>query len=686
MSTRKELANAVRFLAMDAIQKAGSGHPGAPLGMADMAETLWNDFMVHNPANPGWWNRDRFVLSNGHASMLLYAVLYLTGYDLTLEDLKKFRQLDSKTPGHPEHGLTPGVETTTGPLGQGLATAVGMALAEKMLAAKYNREGLPVVDHYTYVFMGDGCLMEGISHEAGSLAGTLGLGKLIALWDNNGISIDGQVQPWFSENTLARFEAYGWHTEDVDGQDGEAVKKAIARARKITDKPSLISCRTAIGYGAPTKAGSASCHGSPLGEEEIEGARKLLGWKHPPFDIPAEIRSAWDAKLEGQQAEKKWNNLLKKYEQAEPQLAEEFEKRMNGDFPAGWRQTLTDLLEKTQAAGGQEATRNSSKKILDVLGPLFPALVGGSADLTGSVCTKWNGAKDVTPQDFDGNYLYYGVREFAMGAIMNGLALHGGFIPYGGTFLIFSDYAKSAIRLSGLMEQRVIWVLTHDSIGVGEDGATHEPVEQLGMLRLTPGVRVWRPADSVETIVAWLDALRHKDSPTCLALSRQNLPVLDRTKYHPCEPEGPGETCTPAETMLASIKTGGYILREATGGDPQAIIIATGSEVSLAVAAAEALEEKKLRVRVVSMPCAEAFDAQDVAWRCKVLPTNVRARLAIEAGAVDWWRKYVGLDGAVIGMRGFGKSAPGKVLFNHFGFTVENVVKTVEKLIAGKSE
>ena len=685
MPTRKDLANALRFLSIDAIQKANSGHPGAPMGMADMAEVLWNDFLSHNPANPDWWNRDRFVLSNGHASMLLYSLLHLSGYDLTIEDLKNFRQLNSRTPGHPEHGLTPGVEITTGPLGQGISSAVGMALAERLLAEKYNREGFAIVDHYTYVLVGDGCLMEGVSHESCSLAGTWGLGKLIALWDNNGISIDGQVAPWFGENTLARYEAYGWHVEDVDGHDPEAVKKAIAKARKIKDKPSLISCRTTIGYGAPTKAGSASTHGSPLGDEEIAGARKLAGWKYPPFEVPAEIRSEWDARLAGQQAEKKWAKLLKDYEKAYPELAAEFEKRMTGDYPSNWREPVLKLVEEALAKGGEEATRNSGKKVLDVLGPQFPDLLGGSADLTGSVGTKWNGATPITPEDFSGNYISYGVREFGMGAIMNGLSLHGGFIPYGGTFLVFSDYAKNAIRLAAIMEKRVIWVLTHDSIGVGEDGATHQPVEQLATLRMTPGVHVWRPADTVETAVAWVEALRDKKRVSCLSMSRQNLPIQNYKKAVPHDKDCLSKDECKTQLLLKSIASGGYILREAGGGEPQAILIATGSEVSLAVAAAEALEEKKIRVRVVSMPCAEAFDKQDVSWRCKVLPANVRARVAIEAGAVDWWRKYVGLDGAVIGMRGFGKSAPGKVLFNHFGFTVDNVVKTVEKVIAAQA-
>jgi transketolase len=684
MLTRRDLANAVRFLAMDAIQKANSGHPGAPLGMADMAETLWNDFMSHNPGNPSWFNRDRFVLSNGHASMLLYAVLHLTGYDLNLDDLKNFRQLDSKTPGHPEYGIVPGVETTTGPLGQGIATAVGMALAEKLLAKKFNRKNFPVVDHYTYVFVGDGCLMEGISHEACSLAGTLGLNKLIVLWDNNGISIDGNTSGWCVENTLARFEAYGWQAEEVDGHDGEAIKKILARAKKSADKPVFISCRTTIGFGAPTKAGSNSTHGAPLGEAEIEHARKLLGWRSAPFDIPAEIRQKWDARLAGQQAEKKWLKLFSAYATKYPGPAAEFGARLQGDLPSGWRAPLISLVEEALNAGGQEATRNASKKILEALAPLFPALIGGSADLSASVGTKWTGAKEITPEDFSGNYINYGVREFAMAAVMNGLALHGGFLPYAGTFLVFSDYAKPAIRLSSLMKQQVIWIFTHDSIGLGEDGATHQPVEQLASLRMIPGVQVWRPADTIETAAAWEEILRGKHITSCLALSRQNLPVLSRAKTIPIEKDSATKDSTATQLLLHTIHKGGYILREAAG-EPQAIIIATGSEVALAVSAAEILEEKKLPVRVVSMPCAEVFDKQPVAWRCKVLPPDIRARVALEAGGKDWWRKYVGLDGAVIGMHDFGKSAPGKVLFNHYGFTADNVVKTMETLLKLKN-
>ncbi len=663
MPTRKDLAGAIRVLAMDAVEKAKSGHPGAPLGMADMAEVLWNDFLKHNPANPRWVDRDRFVLSNGHASMLLYAVLHLSGYDLSLDDLKAFRQLHSKTPGHPEYGLTPGVETTTGPLGQGIAAAVGMALAERLLAEEFNRDGFAVVDHFTYVFLGDGCLMEGISHEACSLAGTLGLGKLIALWDDNGISIDGPTAGWFAEDVPGRFKAYGWQViTDVDGHDPAAVKKALQKARKTLNKPSLICCRTVIGQGAPTKAGSAKCHGSPLGEEEVRTAKKLLGFKGEPFEMSAEVRAAWDARKKGLAAEKKWEKLFSAYAAAHPGLAEEFVRRTVGELPAGWEALLRAHAAGLQKVGGSQASRISSKETLDVLAPALPELFGGSADLTGSVGTLWNGAKALGPGDFYGRYLHYGVREFAMGAIMNGLAGHGGFVPYGGTFLIFSDYAKNAIRLAALMKQRVIWVLTHDSIMVGEDGPTHQPVEQLAALRLTPNVHVWRPCDAVETATAWGAALARKDGPTCLVLTRQNIPTQPRDA-----------------AQVADIARGGYILRDSKG-TPDVILIATGSEVSLAVAAAEALEKKGVKPRVVSMPCAGVFDAQDREWREHVLPHAVRARVAVEAAAAGWWRRYVGLDGAVVGMTTFGESAPGKAVYEYFGFTVENVLATVKNV------
>ena len=661
MPTAKERANAIRFLAMDAVEKAKSGHPGAPMGMAEMAEVLWIEFLKHNPANPNWADRDRFVLSNGHASMLLYAALHLSGYDLSIDDLKSFRQMHSKTPGHPEHGMTPGVEVTTGPLGQGLASAVGMALAERLLAEEFNRETFSIVDHFTYVFLGDGCLMEGISHEAASLAGTLKLGKLIALWDDNGISIDGNVKGWFADNTPGRFTAYGWHViAGVDGHDEAALKKAIAKARRVTDKPSLICCKTIIGQGAPTKAGSAKCHGSPLGEDEIAATRKALGWKHAPFDVPAEIRNAWDARKKGKNAEKRWDALFAAYQKAHPKLAKEFLRRMRGELPGGWEKALGEHMAKLQKEGAAEASRISSQNVLSVIAPDMPELLGGSADLTGSVGTLWQGATPVTPGSGKGRYLYYGVREFCMGSVMNGLALHGGFVPYGGTFLIFADYAKNAIRLSSLMKQRVVWVLTHDSIMVGEDGPTHQPVEQLGMLRLTPGMHVWRPCDAVETAAAWRAALVRNNGPTCLSLTRQNMPVLPRD----------------AKTLEA-VSRGGYILREAKG-TPEVILIATGSEVALAVHAAEALEKKGRAVRVVSMPCPEVFEEQDRTWKELVLPHTIRKRVAIEASAADWWRKYVGLDGAVVGMNTFGESGPGKPVYEYFGFTVENVVNQVK--------
>ncbi|MDR0339229.1 MAG: transketolase [Desulfovibrio sp.] len=670
MPTRKELANAIRFLSMDAIEKAKSGHPGAPMGMADMAEVLWNDFLKHNPENPSWRDRDRFVLSNGHASMLLYSLLYLTGYAVSIEDIKGFRQIHSCAPGHPEHGLTPGVEISTGPLGQGFASAVGMALAERLLAEEFNREGHAIVDHHTYVFMGDGCMMEGLSHEAASLAGTLGLGKLIALWDDNGISIDGDVRDWFADDTPARFRAYDWHViPDVDGHDPEAVKKAIAKAKKEKNKPSLICCRTTIAAGSPGKAGSAKSHGAPLGQEDIAAARKLLNWPYPPFEIPGDVKSAWDARMRGEAAEKRWKSRFAKYANDYPELAAEFNRRTGTDdggqsaLPEGWDLPLREFMLEAQKNGQAKASRISSKEILDCLAPSIPELLGGAADLTGSVGALWNGAKAIRPGDFSGRYLHYGVREFCMGCMMNGLALHGGFIPYGGTFLVFADYAKNAIRLSALMKQRVIWVLTHDSIMVGEDGPTHQPVEQLPMLRLIPGIHVWRPCDSVETAAAWQAALSRADGPTCLALSRQNLNTAPRD----------------ART-LAHITRGGYILKEAKGGGPEIILIATGSEVALALSAQDVLEKRGKRVRVVSMPCAELFEAQDREWRESVLPHEVRARVAIEAASSDWWRKYVGLDGRSIGMRGFGESSPGPAVYEYFGFSVDKVLAAVKEV------
>ena len=660
MPTRKELANAIRFLSMDAVEKAKSGHPGAPLGMADMAEVLWNDFLKHNPGNPHWCDRDRFVLSNGHGSMLLYSLLHLSGYDVSIDDVKSFRQLHSKTPGHPEYGITPGVEATTGPLGQGFTMAVGMALAEHLLAKEFNREEHRIVDHYTYVFMGDGCMMEGISHEAASFAGALGLGKLIALWDDNGISIDGDVKGWFADDTPARFKAYGWHVQSVDGHDPVQVKKAIAKARKESGRPSLICCRTVIAAGAPTKSGSAKSHGAPLGEEEVSATRKLLNWKHPPFEIPLEIKNAWDARKKGKTAEKRWQDQFAGYAAAYPDLAAEFKRRIKGDLPEGWEKALCDQMAALQKAGVSQASRISSKEVLDVLAPALPELLGGSADLSGSVGTAWNGARTITRDDFSGRYVSYGVREFGMGSIMNGLALHGGFIPYAGTFLAFADYAKNAIRLSAMMKQRVIWVLTHDSIMLGEDGPTHQPVEQLGMLRLTPNTHVWRPCDSVETAAAWMAALGRKNGPTCLILSRQNLPVAPRD----------------AKTSAAILR-GAYVLKDSKG-TPEAIIMATGSEVPLALAVAEVIEKKGYRIRVVSMPSAEVFDAQDRDWKEQVLPHEVRARIAIEAASCDWWRKYVGLDGSVVGMRSFGESGPGKAVYEYFGFTVEKVIEAMK--------
>ena len=664
MSTRKELANAIRFLSIDAIQKAKSGHPGAPMGMADMAEVLWNDFLVHNPADPHWANRDRFVLSNGHASMLMYSLLHLSGYDLGIEDIKNFRQFRSKTPGHPEKDQTPGVDMTTGPLGQGIATAVGMALAEKVLSQEFNKEDFPVIDHFTYVFMGDGCLMEGISHEACSLAGTLGLGKIIALWDSNGISIDGKIDGWFAEDTAARFAAYGWQViADVDGHDPAQIKKAISRAKKNLGKPSLICCKTDIGHGSPSLAGSAKTHGSPLGEEEIEATRKALRWSHPPFEIPATIKAEWDARKSGKKAQEKWIKLMQHYADAYPELHAELQRRLAGSLPADWQAALGKFKATAQKEGPAQATRNSSKKVLDILAPMLPEMIGGSADLASSVCTFWEGATTLTPQDFSGRHISYGVREFAMSTIMNGLALHGGFIPFGGTFLVFADYLKPAIRLSALMKTRAIWVLTHDSIMVGEDGPTHQPVEHLASLRLTPNVHVWRPADTVETAAAWAAAVQRTDGPTCLALTRQNLPILPRE----------------AKTV-AAIDRGGYCLK-ATKGQPDILLIASGSEVTLALQAAEVLEKRDIKAQVVSMPCPELFDQQDREWRESVLPYAVRARVAIEAASGSYWRKYVGLDGMVVGMDSFGESAPGPVVYQHFGFTVDNVVAAAKESI-----
>lgn len=665
MPTRTERANAIRFLSMDAIEKAKSGHPGAPMGMADMAEVLWNDFMRHNPDNPEWMNRDRFVLSNGHASMLLYSVLHLTGYALSMDDIRRFRQLGSKTPGHPEHGLTPGVEATTGPLGQGLAMAVGMALAEKILAAEFNRDKFRVMDHFTYVFLGEGCLMEGVSSEASSLAGTLGLGKLICLFDQNGISIDGPVGGWFTENVAARYKAYGWQViDEVDGHDHLAVKRAIAKARKEMSKPSLICCKTVIGKGAPTRAGSEKTHGSPLGAEEIAGARKALGWEYEPFTVPDAIKKSWDARRKGRAAERAWNKLFADYAAAHPGLAAEFTRRMKGHLPQSWMTSLAHAGVATVKAGESVATRVAFGNLLNGLMPSnLPGLLGGSADLTPSVNTQWKGAKLVSAENPSGQYIAYGVREFAMGAAMNGIALHGGFIPYAGTFLVFSDYARAAIRLSALMKQRVIWILTHDSIGVGEDGPTHQPVEQVPSLRLIPGLRVWRPCDIMETAIAWKSAVESEDAPTCLILSRQGLPSQPRKLK-----------------QSRAVLRGGYVLYE-PDGPVQGIIISTGSEVAIAMEAAKELGKRGRKIRVVSMPCAEVFAAQDKTWQESVLPSSITARVAVEAASADWWRKYVGLDGIVIGMTTFGESAPGGELFRHFGFTVEHVMKSMESLL-----
>ena len=662
--SRRELANAIRALSMDAVQKAKSGHPGMPMGMADIAEVLWRDFLAHNPANPHWANRDRFVLSNGHGSMLLYSLLHLTGYGVSLDDLKNFRQLHSKTPGHPEYGYTPGIETTTGPLGQGLANAVGMAIAERTLAAQFNRDGLNIVDHHTYVFVGDGCLMEGISHEVCSLAGTLGLGKLIVFYDDNGISIDGEVHGWFTDDTPARFRAYGWQViPNVDGHDAQELQTAINTARTNTGQPTLICCKTIIGFGAPTKAGKEECHGSPLGDEEIRGAREKLGWKFAPFEIPANIAAAWNAHDAGAKREADWNGLFEQYRTKNPALAAEFVRRMRNELPAGWHEKANAFIRDVAARGETIATRKASQNALNGFGALLPELLGGSADLAGSNLTIWKGSKGITHDDASGNYLYYGVREFGMTAICNGLALHGGFIAYGATFLIFMEYARNAMRMAALMKQRNIQVYTHDSIGLGEDGPTHQPVEQLANLRLTPNMSVWRPADAVESAVAWKAAIERKMGPTALVFSRQNLPHIPRS-----------------ETALANIARGGYVVEPYDAAHPDAIIIATGSEVELAMAAAKVLGEKGRKVRVVSIPSTDVFDAQDAAYRESVLPKSCRVRVAVEAGIKEYWRRYVGLDGAIVGMESFGESAPAAQLFQHFGITTAAVVAAVESL------
>jgi len=662
MSSRKELANAIRALSMDAVQKANSGHPGAPMGMADIAEVLWNDHLKHNPTNPEWADRDRFVLSNGHGSMLIYSLLHLTGYELSIEDLKQFRQLHSKTPGHPEYGYTPGVETTTGPLGQGITNAVGMALAERTLGAQFNRPDHHIVDHYTYVFLGDGCMMEGISHESCALAGTWGLGKLIAFWDDNGISIDGHVDNWFTDDTPKRFEAYGWHViRDVDGHNPEAIDKAIHEAKSVNDKPTLICCKTVIGYGAPNLCGSHDCHGAPLGDDEIKATRENLDWPHAPFEIPDEIYQGWDAREKGKQAEAHWEEKFAAYKQEFPDLAAEFERRMKGELPANWQQIADDYIKATDAQGDSPATRKASQNAITAYAKALPEFLGGSADLTPSNLTAWPEARTLTRTVHDGDYLSYGVREFGMSAIMNGIALHGGFIPFGGTFLMFSEYARNALRMAALMGIRTLFVYTHDSIGLGEDGPTHQPVEQISTLRLLPNMTTWRPCDAVETAVAWKAAIEKQDGPSCLIFSRQGLAHQPRS-----------------DEQLSEIAHGGYILKDCDG-TPDAIIIATGSEVDLAMKAAEELGDKK--IRVVSMPCTEVFDMQDDAYKEKVLPAAVTKRVAVEAGVTDFWHKYVGLDGKVIGVDRFGESAPAGDLFKHFGFTVENVVKHVRSIL-----
>lgn len=664
MPSRRERANAIRALSMDAVQKANSGHPGAPMGMADIAEVLWRDYLKHNPQNPNFADRDRFVLSNGHGSMLIYSLLHLTGYDLSIDDLKNFRQLHSKTPGHPEYGYTPGVETTTGPLGQGIANAVGFAIAEKVLGAQFNREGHTIVDHNTYVFLGDGCMMEGISHEVCSLAGTLGLGKLIAFYDDNGISIDGEVEGWFTDDTPKRFEAYGWQViRNVDGHDAEEIKMAIETARKTTDQPTLICCKTTIGFGSPNKQGKEECHGAPLGNDEIALTRAALGWNHGPFEIPADIYAEWDAKEAGAAAEAAWNEKFAAYAAAHPELASEFKRRMAGELPGDFAEKASAYIQEVAAKGETIASRKASQNALNAFGPLLPEFLGGSADLAGSNLTLWKGCKGVSAEDASGNYIFYGVREFGMSAIMNGIALHGGFVPYGATFLIFMEYARNAVRMSALMKQRVLYVFTHDSIGLGEDGPTHQPIEQLASLRGTPNLDTWRPADAVESAVAWKYAIERADGPSALVFSRQNLPHQPRDAQ-----------------QLSDIERGGYVLKDSVG-EPELILIATGSEVGLAVAAYDKLTADGRKVRVVSMPSTSVFDQQDAAYKQAVLPLQVGARIAIEAAHADFWYKYVGLEGRIIGMTSFGESAPAPALFEHFGFTVDNIVATAEELL-----
>ena len=664
MPSRRDLANAIRALSMDAVQKANSGHPGAPMGMADIAEVLWRDYLQHNPANPNWANRDRFVLSNGHGSMLIYSLLHLSGYELTIDDLQNFRQLHSKTPGHPEYGYAPGVETTTGPLGQGIANAVGMATAEKILAAQFNRDGHDVVDHYTYTFLGDGCMMEGISHEVCSLAGTLGLGKLIAFYDDNGISIDGEVEGWFSDDTPKRFEAYGWQViPAVDGHDSDAITAAIEAARAETGKPTLICCKTVIGMGSPNKAGKEECHGAPLGDEEIALTREALGWNYGSFEIPDDIYAEWSARDSGAGAEQAWNEQFEAYAAAHPELAAEFKRRVGGELPADFSRQAEAFIYQCQDEGKEVATRKASQLCLDAFGEMLPELLGGSADLAGSNLTWWKGSKAITAEDASGNYLHYGVREFGMSAMMNGIALHGGFINYGATFLVFMEYARNAVRMAALMKQRSIFVYTRDSIGLGEDGPTHQPIEQIASLRGTPNMSLWRPCDMVESAVAWRAAIERADGPTSLIFTRQGLPHQNRSS-----------------AQVAAIARGGYVLSDCDG-EPEAIIIATGSEVKLAMAAQEQLAQSGRKVRVVSMPSTDVFEQQDAYYRESVLPSNVLARVAVEAAHKDYWYKYVGLDGRIVGMDSFGESAPAGELFKFFGITAEAVVAAVEDCI-----
>ncbi|MCY1268908.1 transketolase [Pseudomonas jessenii] len=663
MPSRRERANAIRALSMDAVQKANSGHPGAPMGMADIAEVLWRDYLKHNPSNPSFADRDRFVLSNGHGSMLIYSLLHLTGYDLSIDDLKQFRQLHSRTPGHPELGYTPGVETTTGPLGQGLANAVGFALAEKVMAAQFNRPGHNIIDHHTYVFLGDGCMMEGISHEVASLAGTLGLGKLIAFYDDNGISIDGEVEGWFTDDTPKRFESYNWQViRNVDGHDPEEIKTAIDTARK-SEQPTLICCKTTIGFGSPNKQGKEDCHGAPLGDAEIALTRAALKWNHGPFEIPADIYAEWDAKEAGRAVEAEWDQRFSAYSAAFPTEANELVRRLSGDLPADFSEKASAYIAEVAAKGETIASRKASQNALNAFGPLLPEFLGGSADLAGSNLTLWKGCKGVTAEDASGNYMYYGVREFGMTAIMNGVALHGGLVPYGATFLMFMEYARNAVRMSALMKQRVIHVYTHDSIGLGEDGPTHQPIEQLASLRCTPNLDTWRPADAVESAVSWKCALERKDGPSALIFSRQNLQHQTRNAI-----------------QIEEIARGGYVLKDCAG-EPELILIATGSEVGLAVQAFDKLTEQGRKVRVVSMPCTSVFDAQDAGYKQSVLPLQVSARIAIEASHADYWYKYVGLEGRVIGMTTYGESAPAPALFEEFGFTLENILGQAEELL-----